>query len=194
MYDLRIETLRSELEALPFRSVTEAKAFILDLRKAVEPSKSTRKTIWFFCSWALHAESQKGMPATFRELTDLFDIKDGMTQEQYLETNYLTKAMVLQPFRDALSAFLKDKGLPETLTYEVGHWLNFIDLFMDIVQNVPIDLSRDATRTPDDVKEMRVLRWKDQDYLPTSTVWQVTRWDGRQYQATHLYNTSFRER
>lgn len=133
------------------------------------------------------------MPENFKELTTLFDVRDGMSAEEYLDTNYMKRAMGLHPFRHALSSFLKANDLPRKLTIETGHWVNFVDLFMDIVQNVSLDLSRDATAAADDVKDLTIWRQESPDGLPTLTVWAVSRGNGLQYQATHVYDTSFRK-
>ena len=67
-------------------------------------------------------------------------------------------------------------------------------LLMEVIKDVPLDFSAEhKTAKPNDVKELVFRRRPNPENLPTITVWQVTRWDGRQYQASHLYNTSFRK-
>lgn len=195
MYNPRIEGIRNTLNGLPFKEKSAVQSFMAEVRRVLDETGEQNKyqLLQFFASWAVHGKAMSKYPATMKELTGLFDVVDGMSMEDYLGTDYMQKVITLKPLRDALKKFLCDYNLPDTLAVQPDHWLNFVDLFVDVVQNVPLDLSKDTAHKPDDVKELVIRRLLYPDNLPTVTVWLVTLWDCRQYQASHVYNSSFRK-
>ncbi len=183
-----IEPLRLSLCAQLFVAVHDVLTFLVQLRKAVEPDKKDRyPTLWFFCSWPLHG-SMDHSPTKMKVLTGIFDVADGTSIEAFLETNCMKEMMALLPLRYAMKSFLIDHELPDDLVADDANWFTFVDFFQELIQNVPLDLSKDKAPADDDVMELVIRRTPCSDEnLPTRSLWQITRRDGRKYQLTHIY-------
>lgn len=115
------------------------------IRKIIEQEQSSQqyKYLNFHCNWALHSSLDRSA----QEILILFDDihahyingNDEVSLDRNLERE-LTRISRMEPFREELSAFLQDKGLPGIDATRSDGWVHFLHQYAKVIEDCPLVL------------------------------------------------------
>ena len=188
--DSIIEKLRTEL-ALPFRRESQVLYVMAEIRKVIEHAREHHakayEVLELFCNWALHTSiSRKSNADRIRLFFAAFDMKEGMTFEEYFQSDFFNQLMQLTALRRELASFLADHNLPSTPIQEHREWAAFIYLFTGIVAEIPLQYTK-GDLLPDDVESLTITRIPQPATPQMLTRWAVKLQNGKEFSGATLY-------
>lgn len=128
---------------------TEAQTvyLLVAIRKIIEQEQANQqyKYLNFHCNWALHSSLER---RDAKEILILFDDvhthyingNDEISLDKNLERE-LTRISRMESFKEELSAFLEDKGLPSIDATRSDGWIHFQHLYAKVIEDCPLVLT-----------------------------------------------------
>jgi hypothetical protein len=188
--DSILKKLDKELR-LPLKRESQALYIVAEIRKVIEHERETSpnpyEVLELFCNWALHIKiSRKSNADRIRLFFAAFDLREGMSLQEYLQSEFFNRMMRLEVLRSELEHFLANHGLPCRFVQEYRDWSAFVYLYTSIVSEVPLKYAK-GDLLPEEVESLTITRMPQQATPQMMTKWAVKLQNGKEFFGATLY-------
>jgi hypothetical protein len=131
-----VKKLRAEL-GQGIETEAQVVYVLVEIRKLIEHSEHRVHylSVLFFCDWALHVKmSRQSALLLLREIDDA--IEHAPTSVRLGEL--IGTKLSMDAFRDDLTHFLMDYGLPTDAVRTMRGWLSFLPLYLSVIADCPV--------------------------------------------------------
>jgi hypothetical protein len=173
-------------QLLSTEELTEARVvyMLVCARKLMEIGGTQYPSLKFHCDWALHSQLDKKPAIKIIKLFD--DLEQALQSDNHQKIDEARKAIHrvvnIQNFREEFGSFLAQHLLPNELCVVSRNWVPFLDAYLRVVSDVPLEF----TETP--IRHIRrvVLKHVNESALPAiyspqfafGVEWTLERFDG----------------
>jgi hypothetical protein len=184
------QKLMGELQ-LPLQRESQVLYIMAEVRKLIEHERTHNPKAYeileLFCNWALHITISRPSNADrLRLFFTAFDMRDGMSLEEWFQSEFFNRMMQLAVLRRELEHFFSDHGLPCESMREHRYWSAFLYLYTSIVAEVPLQYTK-GDLLPDNVESVMITRMPQTASPQMMTRWLVKLRNGKEFSGATLY-------
>lgn len=156
-----IEKLNNELRR-EIKNECQVVYILSRVRKILDHERAVNKILRFYCNWVLHIDLKHKETTLF--ISKMFDSCIDFSKNEKEIARKMKSCQSdffkLNDLKEVFRQFFEDHNLPLFLVNKKRHWINFIKLFLEIIEECPVICIKSSKK----IKSLELVKSEKGEY------------------------------